>query len=127
MYEMNTNTVFLDGEEELWEPAKYYAKEMNNGVKYEQEFMPDMWLNLTEEQKKSGHGGMDGFLFRTFLDCLAEGREMPIDVYDAAAWMCISALSEASIANNGMPQQIPDFTNGKWVIRQPRDVMNLKK
>ena len=68
MYEMNTNTVFLDGEEELWEPAKYYAKEMNNGVKYEKEFMPDMWLNLTEEQKKK------------FLDiCLAKaGADMMI-------------------------------------------------
>jgi hypothetical protein len=105
----------------------FYQKQANNREKYEKEFMPDMWLNLTEEQKKAGHGGMDAFLFRAFLDALNEGKEMPIDVYDAAAWMCISALSEASVANNGMPQAIPDFTNGKWLIREPRDVMNLKK
>ncbi len=127
MYEANTRTVFLDGDEEFWDPIQYYEKESNNRAKYEQEFMPDIWLNLTEEQKKAGHGGMDGFLFRAFLDCLMEGKEMPIDVYDAAAWMCISALSEASVANNGMPKEIPDFTNGKWVLREPKDVMNLKK
>ena len=50
---------------------------------------------------------------------------MPIDVYDAAAWMSISALSEASIAQGGAPQAIPDFTNGMWTVRKPKDVVEL--
>jgi hypothetical protein len=49
--------------------------------------------------------------------CLKEGREMPIDVYDAAAWMCVTCLSEKSIKENGAPQAIPDFTNGKYKTR----------
>ena len=43
----------------------------------------------------------------------------PIDVYDAAAWMSISCLSEQSVAMGGAPVAIPDFTNGKWMERAP--------
>ena len=80
---------------------------------------------MTEEQKKTGHGGMDGIEFATFVNCLQEGKPMPIDVYDAASWMCITALSEASIAAGGLPQSIPDFTGGMWTRRQPLDVVDL--
>ena len=47
---------------------------------------------------------------------------MPIDVYDAAAWMAVSALSEQSIALGGAPVAFPDFTGGAWVTRKPKDV-----
>ena len=62
-----------------------------------------------------------------FRSAYREGKEMPIDVYDCASWMSITALSAQSIAMGGMPQAIPDFTNGKWVIREPKDVMPLGK
>lgn len=48
-----------------------------------------------------------------------------IDVYDAAAWMCITALSEQSINQGGAVQVVPDFTRGKWVNRPLKDVMDL--
>ena len=41
---------------------------------------------------------------------------MPVDVYDAASWMAITALSEMSVAKGGAVVDIPDFTNGKWVL-----------
>jgi len=68
---------------------------------------------------------MDGILLREFIKAFKEGRPMPIDVYDAAAWMCVSCLSERSVAAGGAIQQIPDFTNGKWLIREPQDVLPL--
>jgi len=46
-------------------------------------------------------------------------------VYDAASWMVITCLSEASIANGGMPVDIPDFTGGRWVMRESKDVTDL--
>ena len=52
---------------------------------------------------------------------------MPMDVYDAAAWMSISALSEASIAKGGVPIEIPDFTSGNWIMRPKCDVVDLSK
>ena len=39
--------------------------------------------------------------------------------------MVITCLTEASIANGGMPIDIPDFTNGKWILREPKDVAEL--
>lgn len=41
---------------------------------------------------------------------------MPLDVYDAAAWMAITPLSEQSIALGSAPVEIPDFTSGRWLI-----------
>ena len=68
---------------------------------------------------------MDTLMLRAFFDAVHNGEEMPIDVYDAASWMVISCLTEASIANGGMPIDIPDFTGGRWVIREPKDVTDL--
>ena len=33
--------------------------------------------------------------------------------------MAITILSENSVAMGGAPQPFPDFTNGKWVRREP--------
>ena len=54
-----------------------------------------------------------------FLDAVRRNAPAPIDVYDAAAWMSITCLSEQSVALGGMPMPIPDFTNGKWLRREP--------
>ena len=59
---------------------------------------------------------MDTQMFNDFLSCVEQGKPMPIDVYDAATWMCISCLSEASIQKGGAPVEIPDFTRGKWIL-----------
>ena len=59
---------------------------------------------------------MDYLEFRTFFDCLANNKPMPINVYDAAAWMVITPLSEQSIMMGGAPQEIPDFTGGRWLF-----------
>ena len=125
LYEMATNSFFFDGMKEHFKTVKYYTEYMDNAKEYYEELMPDVWKNMTEEDKKSGHGGMDGVMFRVFIDAAKEGKPMPIDVYDAASWMCITALSEVSVAQGGAVQQIPDFTAGKWLIREPEDVMTL--
>ena len=127
MYEMDTNSFFFDGMAEDFDTCAYYKRCIDNGKEYEERYMPDMWRNMTEEQKASGHGGMDYFIYREFVDCIKEGRTFPIDVYDAAAWMCITCLSEKSIENNGAPQEIPDFTGGAYKTRAPLDVVNLEK
>ena len=63
----------------------------------------------------SGHDGMDWLLLNAFFESIRQNKIPPIDVYDAAAWMSISALSEQSIALGGAPVPIPDFTRGKWI------------
>ena len=103
-----------------------YWENCRNTEKYS-DYIPDVWKTLTEEAKEAGHGGMDYIEFKEFFKAILEDREMPIDVYDAASWMCITALSEASISQGGLVQNIPDFTSGKWLIRQPSDVIELPK
>lgn len=101
-----------------------YWENCKNLDKYD-DYVPDVWKTITKEALEAGHGGMDFIEFKEFFKAVNEGGEMPIDVYDAAAWMSISTLSEASIATGGAPQIIPDFTSGKWVCREPMDVMKL--
>lgn len=124
-YRQDTNTVFIDGDAEYFEPAEYYKNELNNAVKLENEYLPDIWKNVTPEALAAGHGGMDWFAYKSFTDALINGDEMPIDVYDAATWQAIAVLSEMSIKQGGAPQAMPDFTNGKWMKRPRRDVCKL--
>ena len=58
-------------------------------------------------------------MFKDVIGRLRDGRPMWIDVYDCAAWMAITCLSEDSVAMGGHPVPIPDFTNGRWINREP--------
>ncbi len=125
LYVQENNSVFLDGEKEYFETVEYNKATIDNSKKYEEKFSPDIWKNITEEQTKLGHGGMDWFVYKAFSDNLQSDKPMPIDVYDAATWMAVSVLSEISIANGGAPQIMPDFTKGSWHLRKPEDVVEL--
>lgn len=125
MYTQDNDMLLIEGDyEEDWNLLKFYKEHHNNTENYKQ-FLPEMWKNVTQEILDAGHGGMDYFEFVAFFDALRNGKEMPIDVYDAAAWMCVTYLSEISIKNNGAPVEIPDFTNGKYKTRQPKDVVEF--
>jgi NAD(P)-dependent dehydrogenase (short-subunit alcohol dehydrogenase family) len=80
-------------------------------------------MDITEEEKESGHGGMDGIMLRQFIDRCRSGEPFALDVYDAAAWMAITVLSEQSISLGGAQVSIPDFTNGQWMHRDRLDVI----
>lgn len=97
----------------------------NSAKDYEEEYLPKVWKEITDEEINAGHGGMDTIMLREFFNAALTNAEMPIDVYDGASWMVITCLSEASIATGGKPMDIPDFTGGKWVMREPQDVMEL--
>ncbi|MBQ2945514.1 MAG: Gfo/Idh/MocA family oxidoreductase [Clostridia bacterium] len=124
---MEPNMVMLEDDKdmhEFWEITDTVKKHLDSAEEYT-DYLPDCWKSITEEEKALGHGGMDYLEFKAFFKAILNGEEMPIDVYDMAAWMAITPLSEASIALGGMPQTIPDFTRGKWLLREPKDVMEL--
>ena len=66
-----------------------------------------------------GHGGMDWLVCRAFVEAVKNGVNTPIDGYDTIAVMAVAPLSEKSIREGGAPQEFPDFTNGKWLDREP--------
>lgn len=122
MYMQDTHSVFLDGDKEDWSMAECLKVNLNNAVKYEDEFLPKIWKEVTPEAEKAGHGGMDWFAYKSFVDAVMNKTPMPIDVYDSATWQAVSVLSEISIQHGGTPQAMPDFTNGKWFKRPRLDV-----
>ena len=61
-----------------------------------------------------GHGGMDFIMDYRLIYCLRNGLPLDQDVYDAAEWSCIGALTALSLEHNSMPVAIPDFTRGDW-------------
>ncbi len=56
-----------------------------------------------------------------FGEIVQERKPPPIDVYDTASWMVITALSEQSVAMGGLPVPVPDFTDGAWINRGAPD------
>ena len=98
-----------------WDPVDKFYK------KYEH----PIWRQYLKDGVFGGHGGMDALVLRAFADAIREGKPTPIDVYDVAAWMATTTLSEQSIALGSMPVAYPDFTNGKWMTRG-RDTLSGK-
>lgn len=87
---------------------------------YMEEFEHPLWKEYHQKEVNSlGHGGMDYLVGSAFVESIREGTEPPLDVYDAAVYSVITALSEESIAMGSMPVAFPDFTHGAWVHRKP--------
>jgi len=120
------NMIFLEekhSSHEYWEPQKTIGKYLNNADDY-YGYLPYFWKNINEIQRNTGHGGMDYFMLDEFAKAIQTGADMPIDVYDAASWMSITPLSAIAIQENRVVE-VPDFTRGKWVSREPKDVINF--
>lgn len=92
-----------------WEPFEPYMERYEHPI----------WWNYKEKAAESGHGGMDFLVLSAFADAAINETKPPIDVYDTAAWMSITYLSEQSIAMGSMPVPVPDFTCGMWIDREP--------
>jgi predicted dehydrogenase len=101
---------------EAWEPLSDYADE----------FEHPLWQQTKDTLKDvGGHGNMDYLVDYRFMHCLHTGTPPDIDVYDAAAWSAVSALSEFSITKGNQPVEFPDFTRGKWREREPLGILTV--
>lgn len=114
MYEEATDSIFIDNGEDAKYDWSWRANKVGCAKDYTDEYEHPIWKKYIEEGVRGGHDGMDYLEFKFFFDALRNDKPMPVDVYDAASWMVITALSEISIANGSAPVEIPDFTEGKW-------------
>ena len=73
-----------------WNKAKGYVKKHPHPI----------WKDSRKKTNKKFHGGMDWIVLRAFFESVVLGEDTPIDVYDTAAWMAVTALSDESIKNN---------------------------
>lgn len=112
----DNDSVFIDHEHDeyeidgrpLWGNSKEYFE------KYKHRIWRENKLRGIDE---GPHAGIDEFVAQAFVYSAKRNEQPPVDVYDMATWMCITALSEQSIATGGMPVAIPDFTRGRWINR----------
>ena len=73
--------------------------------------------------KMGGHGGMDFMMLYRIIECLRSGSPIDQNVYEGCLWSAVSPLSEASVAQGGMPQKFPDFTRNQWQNTQPLNII----
>lgn len=119
LYQEEGDTVFFDNDPELRKCEWNKNALWGNAAQYAEEYNSDLWKVQTDEMMNAGHGGMDWHVLRAWVESVKTDALPPIDVYDAAAWMCITPLSEISLKNNGQIVEIPDFTRGKYKNREP--------
>ena len=92
-------------------------EEFNNQDKWMEEHDHPLYKEY-RGKSRGGHGGMDWLVVRAFVESAKRGIQTLIDVYDTALWLAIAPLSEMSIARDGAPVDVPDFTMGKWFCRE---------
>ena len=73
-----------------------------------------LYKRLNDKTQASGHGGMDGLMMVRLVECLQQGLPLDQNVYEGCLWSAVAPLSEASVDADGMPQDFPDFTRGRW-------------
>lgn len=119
----NANGIFIEGVsptiEEIDVAGNPYTTHKWDPVdRFYDTYEHPLWRDY-RDNTVGGHGGMDWLVLQAFLDAVRNRTVTPIDVYDCAAWMSVTCLSEQSIALGSMPVAFPDFTNGKWMKRTP--------
>lgn len=99
--------------EGISEGHSFYSKAKHKATmkKYEHPIIKEIGKKA---KKVGGHGGMDFTMDYRLVYCLQNGLPLDQDVYDAAEWSAIVELTQISVANNGAPVIIPDFTRGDW-------------
>jgi predicted dehydrogenase len=101
------------GPEHAWEPL----------TRYYDEFEHPLWKSARVQGATAGHGGMDFLENWRLIQCLRAGLPTDQTVYDAAAWSAIVELTMRSVAARGRPQDVPDFTRGKWQTTPPLGIV----
>lgn len=115
--------IFVEGispTEELIDPAgnPYIEHRWSKVDEFHEKYDHPIWQKFRNNQV-GGHSGMDYLVLSAFVEAVSKKVPTPIDVYDVAAWMSVTALSEQSVAMGGQVLPFPDFTNGKWIDREP--------
>ena len=115
----DNKSIYIEGrspESHRWEKDEPYLKEYDH----------PLWKRFEQQAAGSGHGGMDFFIVRAFVEALKDDQSPVIDVYDTVSMSVIVPLSEKSIKSNSASIQIPDFTRGKWKDNMPIFGLNEK-
>ncbi len=113
----DNRSIYIDGLSP--HDPSHWTHRWESDAKYMEEYCHPLWQEYEAFGKRGGHGGMDYLVLRAWIESIQQDQSFPIDVYDTASWMVVTALSEQSVALGGMPVPVPDFTDGAWMTPQP--------
>jgi hypothetical protein len=119
-----------------WIQAKVFEKDKNdkssrwgNYWDYVEAYDHPLWKargpEALKQWPKDWSAPFDYLMLYQLTNALRNNMAPPMDVYDAATWSCLSALTERSVASKSSVQEVPDFTRGKWKDRTPTDMMQV--
>lgn len=109
-----------DGKGKIYLDGKAQAPhQWDDFLPWREQYEHPLWVAYEKGGIKAGHGGMDYLVLSAFVESVMLNQAPPIDVYDTAAWMAVTCLSEQSVSMGGAPVPVPDFTNGRWIDREP--------
>lgn len=109
----DNRSIYIDGRSPV--DPEHWTHSWESDKAYMEEYCPELWKEYEAFGRRGGHGGMDYLVLRAFVESVQKQEVPPIDVYDTAAWMSITALSEMSIAQGSAMVSVPDFTSGRWL------------
>lgn len=116
----DNKSIYLEPADAKFDPENPYpSHEWKSQEDYREQYEHPLWKAFKASEKTGGHGGMDYLVMRAFIESVQNHTVPPIDVYDAAAWLSVTVLSEQSIALGSAPVAVPDFTSGMWMHREP--------
>ncbi|MGB7327940.1 MAG: Gfo/Idh/MocA family oxidoreductase [Rubripirellula sp.] len=113
-----------------------HAYQWRPGSQVYDQYVHPLWQHMVDVAEKKGTA-MDGFVWKDqlrsgdmtedyrLIEALLTGQQPDFDVYDAASWSVVSALSEQSVANRSQAVDFPDFTRGKWKTRPRLKIMGV--
>ncbi len=84
---------------------EFSVERMDATWEFERDRVPD-------RASATGHGGMDYFPLLDFVQCILNGTEPDIDVYDAVETAAPVIVAAASTEDGGMVKTVPDFRPG---------------
>ena len=114
--------------------GRHLSYSWRDGKGYYEKYDHPLWTWILEEAANTNVAA-DGFKLADqirsgdyledyrLIQSLRNGETPDFDVYDAAAWSAVTALSEKSVANRSQAVDFPDFTRGKWKTRPPLTIM----
>tara|TARA_B100000242_G_scaffold87005_1_gene58333 strand:- start:163 stop:744 length:582 start_codon:yes stop_codon:yes gene_type:complete len=111
IWQKDARSMYIEGvskEKHRWENEQRFLEKYDH----------PLWKKFESQAEGSGHGGMDFFILRAFIESL-RGADPVIDVYDSVSMSVVSPLSEKSIRRGSSPVKIPDFTRGNWKTNDP--------
>ncbi len=106
--------------------SNYHAWIQGGGFDaFYEHFDHPLYVRMQDIAKKhGGHGGMDAIMNFRAIECLRRGEPLDQNVYEGAFWSAVTPLSRKSVAEDGMPQDFPDFTRGDWKDTKPLEVVS---